>query len=177
MQDDELCRKAEVLRLADLSASDLEAVLGPYGLELHYVALHQTIPGSYWGECEAGLIENRLYLRLDTPIHSALHEACHFICMDDARKQALHTDAGGDFEEENAVNYLEILLGTTLAGVGFERITADMDTWGYTFRLGSARAWFEQDADEARGWLENRGLLVAFEAFDATGVIHAGIRS
>jgi hypothetical protein len=30
---------------------------------------------------------------------------------------------------------------------------ADMDAWGYTFRLGSARAWFERDADDARQWL------------------------
>ena len=29
----------------------------------------------------------------------------------------------------------------------------DMDAWGYTFRLGSAQAWFEQDADDARRWL------------------------
>ncbi len=35
----------------------------------------------------------------------------------------------------------------------------DMDSWGYTFRLGSARAWFEQDAEDARAWLEERNLL------------------
>jgi hypothetical protein len=33
-----------------------------------------------------------------------------------------------------------------------------MDAWGYSFRLGSARAWFEEDADEARGWLQRHGL-------------------
>jgi hypothetical protein len=36
---------------------------------------------------------------------------------------------------------------------------ADMDTWGYTFRLGSASAWFEHDADDARAWLQTRNLL------------------
>jgi hypothetical protein len=36
---------------------------------------------------------------------------------------------------------------------------ADMDAWGYTFRLGSARAWFEHDAENARTWLIERGLL------------------
>ena len=36
---------------------------------------------------------------------------------------------------------------------------ADMDAWGYTFRLGSTRVWFEQDADEARRFLMQRGLL------------------
>jgi hypothetical protein len=36
---------------------------------------------------------------------------------------------------------------------------ADMDAWGYSFRLGSTRAWFEGDAEDAREWLEQRGLL------------------
>jgi hypothetical protein len=176
MQEDELCRKAKVLRLAQIDVSNLEVLLHAFSLTLHFVATDEEIPGSYWGDCEAGLIQNHLYLRPDTPVHSALHEACHFICMDDARKQALHTDAGGDFEEENAVNYLEILLGTMLAGVGFERITTDMDAWGYTFRLGSARAWFEQDAEDARAWLESRGLLAALDAFIQSEVGPAGIR-
>jgi hypothetical protein len=35
----------------------------------------------------------------------------------------------------------------------------DMDAWGYSFRLGSARAWFERDADDARTFLRERGLL------------------
>jgi hypothetical protein len=35
----------------------------------------------------------------------------------------------------------------------------DMDAWGYTFRLGSARAWFEQDAAEVQRWLADRGLI------------------
>jgi hypothetical protein len=34
-----------------------------------------------------------------------------------------------------------------------------MDTWGYTFRLGSAQAWFDNDAEDARAWLCARGLL------------------
>jgi hypothetical protein len=33
-----------------------------------------------------------------------------------------------------------------------------MDEWGYTFRLGSARAYFEHDADAAWQWLIARGL-------------------
>jgi len=160
MQEDELCRKAKVVRVAEIDGSNLEALLHAFGLALHFVAMDEAIPGSYWGDCEAGLIQNRLYLRPDTPVHSALHEACHFICMDDARKQALHTDAGGDFDEENAVNYLEIVLGSRLKDVGYARITTDMDAWGYTFRLGSARAWFEQDAADARAWLEIRGLIM-----------------
>jgi hypothetical protein len=36
---------------------------------------------------------------------------------------------------------------------------ADMDAWGYSFRLGSARTWFEQDAEDARNWLIQHGLI------------------
>jgi hypothetical protein len=28
-----------------------------------------------------------------------------------------------------------------------------MDTWGYSFRLGSAERWFREDAEDAREWL------------------------
>jgi hypothetical protein len=35
----------------------------------------------------------------------------------------------------------------------------DMDRWGYTFRLGSAQAWFEQDAEDALEWLLNYGIV------------------
>ena len=81
--------------------------------------------------------------------------------MDPARRAALHTDAGGDYDEENAVCYLQILLADRLPGVGGERLMADMDRWGYSFRLGSARAWFERDADDARQWLTGNSLLTA----------------
>ena len=40
------------------------------------------------------------------------------------------------------------------------QLMADMDAWGYTYRLGSTRAWFEGDAEDARAWLVERGLLV-----------------
>jgi hypothetical protein len=35
----------------------------------------------------------------------------------------------------------------------------DMDEWGYTFRLGSAATWFDQDAADARDWLMRHGVL------------------
>jgi hypothetical protein len=35
----------------------------------------------------------------------------------------------------------------------------DMDAWGYTFRLGSARAWFEGDAEDAYAWLQREGIV------------------
>jgi hypothetical protein len=52
-------------------------ILTRFGIELHRSSADSPIPGSYFGESEAGLIGNRLYLRPDTPLHSALHEACH----------------------------------------------------------------------------------------------------
>jgi hypothetical protein len=118
-----------------------------------------SIPGSYWGAPEAGLIGSLIYLRDDTPVHSALHEAAHFICMDSERRAALHTDAGGGFAEEDAVCYLQILMANQLATVGAERLFADMDAWGYSFRLGSTAAWFQHDAAEARDWLLQHELI------------------
>lgn len=117
------------------------------------------IPGSYWGESEAGLVDDRIFLRRDTPLHSALHEACHYVCMDPTRRHALQRDAGGDFTEENAVCYLQILLADHVPGFGRRRAMRDMDAWGYTFRLGSARAWFEDDAADAKEWLVRAGLI------------------
>lgn len=135
------------------------ALLARYGIELQLVDDGDAIPGSWWGEREAGLRGAGLHARRDTPLHSVLHEACHFVCMTPARRAALDTDAGGDFDEENGVCYLQLLLADELAGFGRARMFADMDAWGYSFRLGSARVWFEADADDARDWLQSRGLI------------------
>lgn len=137
----------------------LAGLLKPYGLEIQFIADEDSIPGSFFGEREAGLIGNLLYLRHDTPIHSALHEACHYICMDPQRRAKLDTDAEGDYDEENGVCYLQILLADHLPNVGRERMMIDMDRWGYTFRLGSAKAWFEQDAEDARQWLQSHHII------------------
>jgi hypothetical protein len=133
-------------------------LLERYGLMLALLAPDEVIPGSYWGDSEAGLKADRLYARLDTPVHSVLHEASHFICMTPERRAGLDRDAGGDDLEESAVCYLQVLLGRQLRGVGMERAFADMDAWGYSFRLGSARAWFENDADDVRDWLRQHGI-------------------
>lgn len=137
----------------------LRAVLDSYGLHIELIDDGAPIPGSYWGGSEAGLVGATLFLRSDTPLHSALHEACHFICMDDARRAGLHTDAGGEIPEENAVCYLQGLLADRIPGYDRYRLFADMDSWGYTFRLGSAQAWFYQDADDARSWLLNHSII------------------
>lgn len=134
-------------------------LLARFGLVLAVVEEGQPIPGSFWGDEEAGLIGTTVYVRPDTPVHSMLHEACHCICMDRARRAWLHTDAGGGYDEEDAVCYLQILLADYLPAVGREQIMRDMDAWGYSFRLGSTRAWFEQDAEDARAWLLEHKLI------------------
>jgi hypothetical protein len=150
----------QVLSVEDVGAGRVRELLARFGLELSLVARGADIPGSYWGEREAGLRGDRLYCRPDTPVHSVLHEACHYVCMDGARRAALERDAGGDYDEENAVCYLQILLAGRIEGLSCERMCADMDAWGYTFRLGSAKAWFDHDAADARAWLEMQGLIL-----------------
>lgn len=150
-----------VLRHRDCDAAALARLLARYGLSLRLTPDRRPIPGSFWGGEEAGLVGACVILRADTPLHSILHEACHFICMDADRRARLDTDAGGDHDEENAVCYLQILLSDELPGCGRDRMLADMDAWGYSFRLGAARAWFERDADDAREWLLRHGLLTA----------------
>jgi len=149
----------DVLRLADVEPESVAGLLANYGLVLKTVAAGNEIPGSFWGDEEAGLIGNELLVRADTPLHSILHEACHYVCLDQARRDGLHTDAGGDYDEENAVCYLQILLADHIEQFDRQRMFKDMDRWGYTFRLGSAQAWFERDADDARAWLSQRGLI------------------
>jgi hypothetical protein len=148
-----------VLTLADLGVAPLRALFDRFGIAVEEVPLETPIPGSWFGDPEAGVIGCRLLVRGDTPIHSALHEGCHLICMDEARRAVLHTNVGGDYDEENAVNYLQILLADHLPGVGRARMMQDMDRWGYSYRLGSARAWFDGDAEDARGWLLRNGLI------------------
>ena len=148
-----------VLNCSPQRQQQLSTLLKPYGIEINYIADDETIPGSFFGEREAGLIGSKLYLRHDTPIRSALHESGHYICMDPARRAKLDTDAEGDYDEENGVCYLQILLADHIPNMGKERMMVDMDSWGYTFRLGSAQAWFEQDAEDAEAWLIQHNII------------------
>lgn len=148
-----------ILTCADIDLSQLQKLLGRYSLSIHLVKENEKIPGSWFGDPEAGIIENNLYIRSDTPVHSALHESCHYICMSPERRASLHTNAGGDFDEENAVCYLSIILSDFLPDFDRERMFSDMDEWGYTFRLGSSKAWFEKDAEDAFKWLLEHKLI------------------
>lgn len=150
----------EVVRYRQYDAESLRHLLAQLGLTLHLVNTDEDIPGSFWGDEEAGLIQDKIYGRADTPVHSFMHEACHYVCMDDERRLHLHTNAGGTHSEEDAVCYLQILLADALPGFGREVMFNDMDAWGYSFRLGSTKRWFYEDAEEARQWLESRQLLV-----------------
>jgi hypothetical protein len=149
-----------VLLLSAIDRLELSLLLDRFGLELVLVAPQTVIPGSYWGEREAGLIGSKIYARLDTPLHSVLHEGAHFVCMSPERRAGLDTDAGGDDAEESAVCYLQILLAKALR-LELERMCGDMDDWGYSFRLGSAARWFAEDAEDARAWLLEQGLIEA----------------
>jgi hypothetical protein len=149
----------DVLCLRDVGLAAAAALLARFDLQLEHVTAAAPIPGSYWGESEAGVIGNRVYARDDTPVHSLLHEACHLIVLPLDRRLAVHTNATDSVEEEDATCYLQIVLADALPGVGRMRLMADMDAWGYSFRLGSTRAWFERDADEAQAFLRERGLL------------------
>lgn len=148
-----------MLRLAGLDRIAIALLLDRYGLELRLVAPEESIPGSYWGDAEAGLKGSVLYARPDTPLHSVLHEAAHFICMSPERRAQLDRDAGGDDAEECGVCYLQVLLAMQLPQCGYARACEDMDAWGYSFRLGSTRAWFEHDAEDAQAWLRVRALI------------------
>ncbi len=152
-------RESVLLRLASVERVSVAVLLSRYGLEFVLIAPQEMIPGSYWGDSEAGLKADWLYARLDTPVHSVLHEASHYICMTPERRAGLDRDAGGDDLEESAVCYLQVLLADELPRVGSERLCADMDEWGYSFRLGNTRAWFQTDAADARQWLIDHGVI------------------
>jgi hypothetical protein len=149
----------DVSRVGAQASPSVRALVEFFGVTLEQLSRDQPIPGSFWGESEAGLRGDSLYVRPDTPLHSLLHELAHYVCMTGARRSGLDRDAGGDDAEECAVCYLQILLADQIEGFGREQMLRDMDAWGYTFRLGSARAWFERDAADAVLWLREQGVV------------------
>ena len=148
-----------MLLISDLTVDSVAELLGEYDLSIELIPDGQSIFGSYWGEPEAGVMGDRVFVRRDTPIHSLLHETCHIVCMTADRRQRLKGDAGSDDLEEFAVCYLQVLLADALSGAGKERIMQDMDDWGYSFRLGSTRQWFDEDAEDTLILLKFWGLI------------------
>jgi len=149
-----------VLLCQNINLKHLQSLLSHYGMALKIIADDKPIPGSFWQPPEAGLIGNNLYIRNDTPVHSALHETCHYICMDRERRKILDTDAGGRTAiEEDSVCFLQILLSDFIPEMKQSRMLSDMDAWGYSFRLGSAKAWFEEDAEDAQSWLQQHHVI------------------
>lgn len=176
MNDSETVRESQpvtpnVTPVDAIGVVTLRQLLAAFHLGVTEIPLDAPIPGSFWGDAEAGLQGDTLLVRPDTPLHSALHEAGHYVCMDPARRAALDTDAGGDYDEENAVCYWQIMVCDRIDGVDRATMCADMDAWGYTFRLGSAAAWFADDAEDARAWLMGAGLLD-----DTSDRLIAGVR-
>ena len=147
------------MTVADVPRPAIEALLDRFGLALCMQGDGEVITGSFWGDREAGVVGTKVFVRKDTPLHSLLHEACHVICMSADRRASLDTDAGGDDLEEAAVCYLQVVLADDIDGCGRDRLMADMDAWGYSFRLGDTRSWFEKDAEDARKWLIDNELL------------------
>jgi len=148
-----------MLCIGHLPRTVVPALAERFGLNVFFVADKQPITGSFWGEPEAGVVGSTLYVRGDTPLHSALHELSHLICMSTTRRAALVRDAGGDDDEESAVCYLQILLADEIGGAGRERLMMDMNSWGYSFRLGSTERWFRDDAHDAARWLQLHGVI------------------
>ena len=136
----------------------LRAWLDLHGIALRVHAAGDALPGSFWGAPEAGITGGTLHVRGDTPLHSLLHEAAHIVCARAAGRAPIERDAGGDDVEEAAVCWLQLAVAEGLPGVGWRRLAADMDAWGYRFRAGSTVAWRATDAADAAAWLRAHGV-------------------
>ena len=61
-----------MLTVANLPAQALQDLLHTYSILVESVANGEVIPGSFWGDSEAGIIRDTLYVRPETPVHSAV---------------------------------------------------------------------------------------------------------
>ena len=105
------------------------------------------------------MIGARVYARLDTPVHSVLHESAHFICMTPERRAGLTPMRAATMGKRTPCATCRSCWPDRLPNVGQDRICRDMDDWGYSFRLGSAAKWFAEDAEDTRRWLIGHGLI------------------
>jgi len=148
-----------VLCMQDLASQSVTDLLNRFGLVAFWQELDAVIKGSFWGAPEAGIIGTCVYVRPDTPVHSFLHELSNVICMSPELRQQHTGNAGSDDLEESAVCYLQIVLSDSLPEAGQERMMQDMDSWGYSFRLGSTKQWFAEDAEDAKKWLQDHNVI------------------
>lgn len=148
-----------VMRVRDIPGDAIVALAQRFSIALEWLDGAAAIDNSFWGAPEAGISSSGVRLRGDTPVHSLLHELCHIVCMTGARRRQLERNAGGSAAEECGVCYLQVLLADLLPDFGAARCLADMDAWGYSFREGSAAAWFRGDGRDAREWLREHGLI------------------
>ena len=147
-----------MLRVQELMGDEaascgLQALFSAAQLQLCVHPTDVPLPGSYWGESEAGITDRCIHVSPDTPLHSLLHEACHVLCAGGESRAGFVGDADGDDDEESAVCLMQIQLAEAVPGVGASRLCEDMDAWGYSFREGSAKAFLHGDGAGAAAWL------------------------
>lgn len=145
-----------VARLGDGFTAAATTLLAHLGCRLVVQPAGSAIAASHWGEPEAGIDGLCIVARPDTPLHSVLHETGHLLCTPPAARPALWRSAGSDDLEEAAVCCLQVRMADRLAHYGRARLFADMQSWGYSFRLGSAADWYASDAEDALAWLAAR---------------------
>lgn len=150
--------------------SALRVLLRVLGVRLVIHRTEASLPGSYWGDSEAGVSGRSLHVRGDTPLHSLLHEACHIACAGAESDRSFDRDAGGCDDEEAGVCFMQIRLADALPGAGADRLCQDMDDWGYSFREGSAAAFANGDAQIAGEWLRKQRPF-AWQALHRLGVV------
>ncbi len=143
----------------DISQHAVQQLLARFGMTVQVTPQDEDIPHSFWGSPEAGRLNETLYIRTNTPIHSLLHESCHYVCMPLDQRKLEVVDAKGTAAEENATCYLQLLLADKLQGYNQNQLMKDMDDWGYSFRLGSAKRWFTEDAEEVKEWLIKHEII------------------
>ena len=96
--------------MRDLEPPGVRKLLCRFGITLKWLEDTAAIKGSFWGAPEAGIVRSSVHVRVDTPVHSFLHETCHIICMAPDIRDQHAGDAASDDLEEAAVCYLQILL-------------------------------------------------------------------
>ena len=145
--------------LRDIGFDDVAALLARYGLAARARRRRRADPRQLLGRTRSRPDRPRVHARDDTPVHSLLHEAAHLIVLPPERARRAyrrHRFGRGRRRRLRAA----VAARRRPARRRPRALMADMDAWGYTFRLGSARAYFERDAEDAGPGCSARGLVV-----------------